>query len=356
MVPSLLAAAALTAPAAPVPKDTVPNPAGPAPRVAGVKAEADGVVWVTAQVYEKRKVQQQMIVVENNQRVQKVQEVEQTVPVYVRKTLADFGGKFATAGGSPLTPEDAVRRVRDGATLLVTADGKPVSPGWLKAVDPSAVVMTADGLGHAHFSYGGPPYPTTPAPRLAMLGTDDKGVVRLPVNPNPTNPYGQVYYGDDGGFGGGRIIRGGGRVIIEGDVAYAPAPAAAPAAADGKKALTDLSFTAYEVNGKMLSKAAALDRLKAGGLVLIAGDSRFPDAQYLTAFRDDLVVIASPELVFPPNLPNPYDVPPKPAAPAANPAGGKPAPAVAPPAPAVAPAIGVARPAVLKPLPVQIEK
>jgi uncharacterized protein (DUF1330 family) len=353
MVPSLIAAAALTAPAAPVPKDTVPNPAGPAPRVAGVKAGDDGVVWVAAQVYEKRKVQQAYAVIENGQQVIKYREVEQNVANYVRKSLADFGGKFATAGGDALSAEDAVRRVKDGATLLVTADGKPVSPGWLKAVSPSAVVMTADGLGHAHFTYGGAPHPTTPAPRLAMLGTDEKGAVRLPVNPNPANGAGQVYYDD---FGGRVIMRGGGRIMIEGDVGFAPAaPApATPAGADGKKALTDLTFAAYEVNGKMLSKAAALDRLKAGGLVLIAGDNRFPDAQYLTAFRDDLVVIASAELTFPQGMANPYDAPVKPA-PAPAPAA-KPAPGVVAPPVQVLPAVGVARPILVKPLPAPIEK
>ena len=126
MLPSLLVAAAVTAPAAPIPKDTVPNATGPAPRIVAVKADTTGAVWITANVYEKRKVQQQFMVNENGKNVLKQQEVEQMISNYVHKTIADFGGKFTTADGTSLTTEEATRRVKDGATLLITADGKPV--------------------------------------------------------------------------------------------------------------------------------------------------------------------------------------------------------------------------------------
>ena len=59
MLPSLLVAAAVTAPAAPVPRDAVPNTTGPAPRVVAVKADGSGAVWITAQIAEKRKMMQQ---------------------------------------------------------------------------------------------------------------------------------------------------------------------------------------------------------------------------------------------------------------------------------------------------------
>jgi hypothetical protein len=42
----------VTAPAAPVPKESLPNTTGPAPRVLAVKADGNGTVWVTGQVYE----------------------------------------------------------------------------------------------------------------------------------------------------------------------------------------------------------------------------------------------------------------------------------------------------------------
>lgn len=351
MMPSLLVAAAMTAPGAPVPKDTVPNTTGPAPRIAAVKADAGGVVWVTAHIYQKQKVQQQFVVVENGKQVVKQQEVEQTVATYVRKSLGDFGGKFNTADGMAISAEEATRRVKDGATLLITADGKPVDMGWLKAVNDDAVVMTAEGLAEAHFTHGYAPFPMTAAPRLVMLGTDDKGEVRVPVNANAGNANAGVYYGNFRGranFGGQIMIQ-----ADDGFVAAGPPAAATSPGSDGKKALADIRFDAYDVNGKMVSRAEALNRLKAGGLVVLAGDNRFPDADYLKAFRDDLLVITSAELVFPAGQPNPFDRPvPKPAAGAAKPAN-----AAAPVQ--IAPAVGVAAPAVIikrAQVQVQVEK
>jgi hypothetical protein len=342
MLTSLLVAAAVAAPAAPVPKDATPNMTGPAPRVVAAKAEPGGGVWVTAHVYQKQKVQQNFFVVENGKQVMKQQDVEQVTSQYVRKSIADFGGKFTTADGTALTADAATQRVKDGATLLVTADGKPVDAGWLRAVHGDTVVMTADGLGEAHFVCGHDPYPATASPRLVLLAADDKGEVRVPVNPNP-NVNG-VYYGGKAQF------RGNARIMIEGDVMIGGgggAPAAdpgTPAGADGKKPLADLKFDAYDVNGKLVNKGEALERLRAGGLVLIAGDYRFPDANYLKAFRDDVLVIVSPELVFQPGQPNPFD--------RATAAPAKPAnPAVPQPAVQIAPAI--AAPAVIKRVQVQ---
>jgi hypothetical protein len=356
MLPSLLLAAAITAPAAPIPQDTVPNTTGPAPRVVAVKADGTGAIWITANVYEKRKVQQQYVVQENNKNVVKTQEVEQLVNNYVRKTMGDFGGKFTTAEGMSLTTEEATRRVKDGATLLVTADGKPIDKGWLKAINGDTVIMTAEGLGAAHFVYGYAPFPTTAAPRLAMLGTNDKGEVRLPVNPNGGIANNVMYYDDFGGRVG--RVGGRGRVVIQQqmvfdndgyDGTYPTSTPAIPADSDGKKALADVMFDAYDLNGKLIPRSEALKRLKAGGLVVLAGDNRFPDSEYLKAFHEDLLVIVSGELVFPAGTTNPYDTMVRPNA----------APAAPVPAPAIqlAPAIGIARPAILKKAaPVQNDK
>jgi hypothetical protein len=268
--------------------------------VAAVKADASGTVWVTANIFSKQKLTQQYFTIENGKQVVRQQEVEQTVSSHINKQLGDFGGKFVAADGSSLSTEEATRRVKNGATLLITADGKPVDAGWLKAVAGDTVVMVAEGFGQAHFVHGYNPYPTTAAPRLAMLGTDAKGEVRLPVNPSASTG-GAAAYGRSGRV----IVQGNDAIWIDGS---APAQAGAAPGADGKKALADLQFDAYDVTGKLIHRADALKRLKAGGLVLIAGDGRFPDANYLKAFEKDLLVLASQELVFPPGVPNPYDV------------------------------------------------
>jgi len=334
MLPSLLVAAAITAPGAPIPRDAVPNTSGPAPRIVAVKADGNGTVWITAQVWEKRKVQQQVFVVENGKQVLKQQEVEQNVCSSIHKSLGDFGAKFTTADGSPLSIEDATRRVKDGATLLVTADGKPIDKSWLRAVAGDTVVMQAEGLAHAHFQYnqynqGSSPLPTTAAPRLALLRTDESGAVKVAVNPNGGNGNGnQIYYDD---FGGGRVSRG--RVMIQGGInvngAYYGPSADTQPSPDGAKLLAEVKFDAYDVTGKLVPKAQALKRLRAGGLVLLAGDNKFPDADYVKAFRDDILVLVSGEFVFPPGVPNPYDLLVKSASPAPGP--GNPAlPAVVP--------------------------
>jgi hypothetical protein len=336
MLPSLLVAAAVTAPAAPVPPDALPNTTGPAPRVLAVKADAGGTVWVTGQVYEKRKVQQAVAVIENGKQVVKQQEREVMTSNYIRKTLADFGGKFTSADGDPLSTEQATKRVRDGAVILISADGKPVDKAWLKAVREDTVVMLAEGLGAIQFQYGAAPLPSTPDPRLVMLCPNDEGAVRLAVNPNGLNGAGnQVYYDD---LGGARIIRGQVAVInggiVEAGLLPADGQAARPAGGDGKKAIEEVKFDAYDISGKLIPRADALKQLKAGGLVLIAGDNRFPDAEYLKAFHDDLIVLVSAELAFPPGMPNPYDSPAKADAPAAKPAA-QPAPPAAVPVPAI---------------------
>jgi hypothetical protein len=290
------------------------------------------------------KMQQHYTTIENGKAVIKQQEVEQNVANSIHKSLGEFGGKFTTADGTALTAEQATKRVKDGATLLVTADGKPVDKGWLRAVEGDTVIMVAEGLAHAHFQYaqgynaGPSALPTTAAPRLVMLCPDEAGAVKLAVNTNGVNNGNQIYYDD---FRGGRVIRGGGAVMIQNGVAwgvddggFAPVQPDAKPGPDGKKLLADVKFDAFDLNGKLVPRAEALKRLKAGGLVLLAGDNRFPDPEYLKAFREDVLVLASGEFVFPQGMTNPYDMPVKPTAQPA-PGPGKPAPPIAQPVPAI---------------------
>src|SRR5205823_867998 len=122
-------------PAAPVPRDTVPPPAGPAPKVVVLRADAGGAVAVEGRIVESRPVIQKVTTLENGQPVAK--DVPRDVPrtITVRKALADLAGELSTAGGVKLTPEEAARRVKDGSAVLVSADGKPVAAAWLRAAD-----------------------------------------------------------------------------------------------------------------------------------------------------------------------------------------------------------------------------
>jgi hypothetical protein len=305
MYPSLVLSAALIAPAAPVPRDTAPNTTGPAPRVLALKADASGAVRVIGTIPTKVTVTNTHFVVEtvveNGQKVQKQvqKQVEQDIVTsqYFNKALADFNGKFTTADGTPLSAEEATSRVKNGATVLASADGKPIAKAWLRAVDPDTVVMTAEGLSHAQPQWGGNPLPTTPAPRLTLLGTDENGKLVAPCTSHPLNSNGGIYYGDDMVFEGRAL---GGRRVFKGDIyidGYNPG-----GHANAKvvlKPLADVKFDAYDLNGKLVSKNETLKRLAAGGLVLVAGDSRVPDETYLKAFREDVLVLVGPELVLP---------------------------------------------------------
>src|SRR5262245_45003048 len=128
MMPSLVLAATLTAPAAPVPRDTVPSTSGPAPLVLALKADAGGSVRIIGNTFFRQKIQNQFFVMENNKQVMKQVEQEITNSHYFNKTLTELNAKFQTAGGSPLTASEATSRVKAGATVLISTDGKPVAP------------------------------------------------------------------------------------------------------------------------------------------------------------------------------------------------------------------------------------
>ncbi len=289
MYPSLVLSAALFAPAAPVPRDTVPNVTGPAPRVLALKADASGAVRVIGTIPVKQTVTNTYFVMEGNKQVQKNVEQDIVSTQYFNKTLADFNGKFATADGRTLTLDEVLNRVKGGATVLASADGKPISKAWLQSVGTDTIVMTAEGLSHANIQWGGPPYPTTPAPKLTMLTTDAKGTVLVQATSQSDNGNGNVYY-DDVQFEG-RAMRG-----KRGYGYYGGVPAEVKVVT---KPLGEVKFDAYDLTGKLIHKSELSNRLGAGGMVIVAGDSRLPDDTYLKGFREDMIVLVGSELVIP---------------------------------------------------------
>lgn len=296
---SLLLSAALVTPAAPLPRDT-DTAAGPPPRVVAVKGDAFGNVRITGYTPTKVTVTSTQFVLEmvteNGKQVQKqVQkqiEYDTVTTQHFSKALGEFDGKFSTADGAPLTPDEATARVKGGATLLASSDGKPVAKAWLRAVSGDTVVMTGEALAHAQFNWGGEPLPATPAPRLARLGTDATG---KPVATTVSVPAHSDRYYDDGAFEGRMAFRGGRVRAWDGEY-YGNNPAPVPTAL---KPLADVKFDAYDVTGKLIGRTEVLKRLAAGGTVLVAGDSRMPDAAYLKAFRADVIVLTGAELVLP---------------------------------------------------------
>jgi hypothetical protein len=230
--------------------------------------------------------------IENNKQVQKQVEQDVVTQQYFNKTLAEYNGKFSAVDGTPLTVDEATSRVKNGATLLVSADGKPVAKAWLRAAASDTVVMVADDFTHVQPQWGSAPMPNTPSPRLTMLGTNENGKVMAPCTSAPINPNG-VYY-DDVMWEGRAQFRG--RVRNFDGAYYNQAPADAKVVL---KPLADVKFDAYDLNGKLIPQSEVLKRLAVGGMVIVAGDSRMPDDTYLKGFREDVIVLVGPELVIP---------------------------------------------------------
>ncbi|MBM3983753.1 MAG: hypothetical protein FJ304_26495 [Planctomycetes bacterium] len=305
MNPSLLLAAALVAPAAPLPRDAAPSEPGPAPRVLALKADTSGAVRVIGTVPTKVTVTNTHFtieqVVQNGQPVQRqVQKnVDQDIvtTTYLNKSLSEFNGTFSTADGKPLSLADATSRIKNGATVLASADGKPIAKTWLRAVSGDTVVMVAEGLSHAQPQWGaGGALPTTPAPRLTMLGADETGKVIAPCTSQPLNANGGVYYDEMMFEGGGRAWRGKG---FRGDIGYIDYGSQQYGGKVVNKPLAEVKFEAYDLTGKFIPKGTALKRLAAGGMVIVAGNNQMPDAAYLQGFHPDVMVLVSADLVLP---------------------------------------------------------
>lgn len=305
MLTSLVLGTVLLAPtAAPVPADAIPTPNGPAPQVAYLKADANGDVWVSGYKMQKQKGTRSQYVNENGKQVLKSVPFEQTVPVNFRQKLADLGGKMTAADGTELTPDVVARRVKDGAPVLISADGKPVEKGWLRAVRPDAVVIVSDALADAMIHPPAPAFPSTPAPRLLLLAADTDGRTRLGYNPNPQPNNGGLYADEQVIIQGNNVLVVRNRaVIVRGggiEESYYRGPVGPLGGEFPAKPLEDIKFEAHELDGTPVTRENALRRLKAGGLVLIAGDARFPDAEYTKLFKGDLLVLVSAELALPP--------------------------------------------------------
>ncbi len=82
---------------------------------------------------------------------------------YFNKSLAEYNAKFSTAEGTELTLKEATSRMKKGATVLVSSDGKPISKAWLRAAALDTVVMVADDFTHVQTHWGSTEMPTTPA-------------------------------------------------------------------------------------------------------------------------------------------------------------------------------------------------
>jgi hypothetical protein len=107
--------------------------------------------------------------------------------------------KVTTADGKKVEVADAVKKLKDGGVVVVSADGKPVNPNFLKVFKDDVLVLTSPELsGPANqqvFPGGGirprPPIGIQPVP--APLPINPGGVIQIQIQPGqiqviPLNP------------------------------------------------------------------------------------------------------------------------------------------------------------------------
>jgi hypothetical protein len=154
---------ALLLPAAPVPAAKDAPPKGPAPRVVAIAVQTDGTP--TIQHTRTRMVAQQRT---RSVRVgQEVRTVTETVMVPVMETvnltLDGEGVEVYGIDGKKIDPKDVRKRVTKPVAVLVSADGKPVDPFYLRLAREGTLVIVVPTP--ASGATPKPPEGRTPVPK-----------------------------------------------------------------------------------------------------------------------------------------------------------------------------------------------
>jgi hypothetical protein len=135
--------------AAPVPVAPPAAAPGPVPRLVEVKA-ADGKVTIDVRRTEKQKVQVG-IAIGGAPGAAPAPPAVATREIAVQKMVSvELGAvkdlAITTADGKKVDVADAVKRLRDGGTVVASADGKPVSPQHLKLFKDDVLVLVSPEL------------------------------------------------------------------------------------------------------------------------------------------------------------------------------------------------------------------
>jgi hypothetical protein len=144
--------------AAPVPAPPPPVANGPLPRLMELKADASGKVIVQVMRTEMQKVQVGAgAAIGPNGAPPAVITREFPVTKSVQVELSEVKDlAITTADGKKVEVADAVAKVKNGATVVVSADGKPVSPNHLKLFKDDVLVLASQELAGTTGFTGGP--------------------------------------------------------------------------------------------------------------------------------------------------------------------------------------------------------
>lgn len=131
--------------AAPVPAPAPPVAAGPAPRILELKPDADGKIMVVVTRTEKIAIGQGGAINPNGGAAPAVvtREVRRSMMV----ELGDVKDLTVTAAdGKKVDTADALKQLGSGGIVVVSADGNPVSPTFLKLFKDDVLVLASPEL------------------------------------------------------------------------------------------------------------------------------------------------------------------------------------------------------------------
>lgn len=131
--------------AAPVPAPAPPVPTGPAPRILELKPDAEGKIRVNVLRPEKVQVGAANVIAPPNGAAPAVITREITRSKIVELSeVKDL--TVTTADGKKLDRDEAIKKLSTGGTVVVSTDGKPVSPAFLKMFKDDVLVLASPEL------------------------------------------------------------------------------------------------------------------------------------------------------------------------------------------------------------------
>lgn len=132
---------------APVPVPSTPVPTGMAPRVMELKADANGKVMITVTRMEKVQVGVGAAIGPAGGALPPPAAAVREVSIAKVVELGEVKDLvFTTADGMKVEKENALKRLASGAIVVVTSDGKPVSPSFLKVFKDDTLVLVSPEL------------------------------------------------------------------------------------------------------------------------------------------------------------------------------------------------------------------
>ncbi|MBY0456574.1 MAG: hypothetical protein K2V38_04500 [Gemmataceae bacterium] len=185
MLTSLVLTAAI---AAPVPAPQPAAPTGAAPQIVELKPNADGKITIAVSRMEKMEVRPAIGIAVPPGGV-----APQPAPIQPPAQVREFVRRMnvelstvkdlvvTTADGKKIETEEALKKLEKGGIVVVTTDGKPVSPAFLKLFKDDVLVLSSPELVGTQFSTT--PVRPLPGGGIKPLPAIDPAPAGLPALP-----------------------------------------------------------------------------------------------------------------------------------------------------------------------------